>query len=202
MVAKTIMMNDFRVLDVSGTGTPSGVNSIGPFIAAADNEPERATFGCGALGITPAATPTDFITITGAAGKIIRVKSILLSGFAGTTGSLPFNLIRRSAANTGGTSTAVTGYAHDTSDGSPSATIKYYTANPSGLGTTVGTIHAGRLAIASSPASIDRAAYQYSWQNDKAIILRSASDILAISFGGATVPSGGAIDFDLLWTEE
>ncbi len=197
MSAITTERDGFRVLDVKGNGFPNG----GPYVQSADNEPERATFGAGVSGFTLGTAPTDILTIQGAVGKVVRIKSIIINGNSGTTAAYPLLLIRRSSANTAGTSTAVTPTAHDTLDGSSAATVRYYTANASSLGTSVGTMHVGRL-VAANAANLDRLALQYSWQNDKAIILRGASDYLVLNMNGASLSATTTLDIDLLWTEE
>jgi hypothetical protein len=174
----------------------------GPFIVGADNEPERATYGGSIYGIVPPATPTDFVTLQGAAGKTIRLKSAIIAGTATAAANILINLIRRSAVNTAGTQTTVVGQSHDSSDPAASAVFKYATANPTGLGAGV-TLHQARLNLApAANGSVDRLMWQFTWQNDKAPLLRSASEFFAINLNGAAFPGGGALDVDLLWTEE
>jgi hypothetical protein len=195
----------WRSMDMALAGAGSG-----PFIMGADNEPEVATFGVSIQTFTPAATPTDVVTIAGtsalnAAGnqKIIRLKEIIISGVATAASNIFVNLKRRSLANSGGTFNAMTGFAHDVNDGASSAAVGYYTANPASLGTTVGILHAGRLNIApASNGAIDRIVWDWSWKNDKAVVLRGAADILCVNLNGAAWPAGGQIEIDLTWTEE
>lgn len=202
MPAITKIWNLFRVLDVSGKREPAAELTSGPLIAGADNEPERATYGAGVPGFNPAANPTDIITITGAAGRLVRVKSISLSALSSATGNTRINLIRRSAANTGGTFATVIGCPHDIDDGPPSAVVRTYTVNPAALGTQVGILHTGRLLFPQTPTQLTPVSWQWTWINDKAITLRGVNDILAVSMGGDATPTSGAIDIDLLWTEE
>ena len=196
--AVTTKMNTWRVLDVSGRGFPNG---DGPFIAAADNEPERATFGAGELGVSVPTNATDWLVFQGALNKIIRMKSLIFSGLTGGSNtSLPCYLYRRTAANTGGVTTPMTEVSHDSADGAPALQITRYTTNPTGLGAGQ-VIHAGRLVVANSATNLDRLAFQYSWQNDKALILRDATEFLTVNLGGA-VAAGITVDWDALWTEE
>lgn len=181
-------------IDLSGSGS-------GPFVPQSDNEPERATFGAFLSGIAPPATPTDWLYIQGSS-KVIRLKSLILAGTATAASNVIVNIFRRTAAYTGGTTTAVTTLGHDSNDGSATAAVKYFTVLPTGLGAGV-LMHGGRLNLApAANGSIDRLAFQYSWQNDKAPILRGTSQFLAINFGGIAWPAGGAIDIDMTWTEE
>lgn len=187
-----------RVLAIDGLDPRTG---SGPYVPAADNEPERSTFGAGVDSVPLAANPTDILTIQGSASKIIRVKSIIINGISATTGGYPALLIRRNAANTGGTSTALTGYSHDTVDGNPTAVVRYYTANPTSVGNAVGTLHVGRF-VAATAANLDRLVWQYSWQNDKSLVLRGATDFLALNLKASALAAATTVDIDLLWTEE
>ena len=169
-------------------------------IAAADNEPERNTYGAGVLGFTLAATPTDILTIRGSATKIIRIKSIIINGNSLSLAAYPVSLIRRSTVHTGGTPTVITAGNHDTADPAATAVVTYFTANPT-VGTTVATLHVGRV-IAASASNLDRLTFQYSWQNDKAIVLNNANEFLAINMGGTALAGATTMDVDMLWTEE
>lgn len=198
MPATITIRDGMRMVDMSGLGLTAGG---GPYVTGSDNEPERATFGAGIIGLSLGATPTDIVTIAGAAGKVIRVKSLIFNGNSATLAAYPIALIRRSTANTGGTSSVVVGRAHDTLDGASAATLTTYTANATALGTAVGTLHTGRV-IAATASNLDRLILQYSWQNDKSIVLRGASDILAINMQGVTLSAATTMDVDLMWTEE
>lgn len=196
MPATVTSRDGIQVLSLNGDGNP-------PFTNGADNEPQRATFGATISAIVPPATPTDLLTIRGAAGEVVRIKSIVIAGTATSATNIIVDMIRRSAANTGGTTVPITGRSHDLADGAANATVAYYTANASGLGTAVGTLHSARLNLApAANGSIDRIQWQFTWVNDKAIVLRGATDILAINLRGAAWPAGGALDIDLEWTEE
>lgn len=177
---------------------------LGP-IPLADNDPYRAAYGYSVVGYsTIAANPTDVFTIAGNAGKTIRVRQIQISGYATAASSTQLNIIRRSTANTGGTSSNPTPGKRDINDDAATATLTFYSANPSGLGTSAGTIDGGRLGlVASTGASqVDRMNFQYGWLNEKAPVLRGASDILALNFGGVALASGAVLDIAIWWTEE
>lgn len=188
--------NSNNALDMSGVGN-------GPYVLQSDNEPERNTYGATVTNLTPAANATDIVTITGAANRLIRIKQIIISGTATAASNVFLFLAKRSAANTGGTSTTPTIVPHDSADNAAQAVVRAYTVNPGGLGTLVGNVHGGRLNLApAANGSIDRMIWQHTWMNDKGIILRSAAEVLAINNAGAAIPAGGALDIDLLWTEE
>lgn len=203
MPASTFNYNLFRVLDLSGRSAsdPRQITP-GPLVQSSDNEPERATYGCAVFNVTPAANPTDLIGIVGSATRTIRVKSIIVSGSATSATNIGVYLQKRTAVNTGGTSTAQTIAPHDTADGAATATVPLYTANPTGLGAG-SVVHASRLNLApAANGSIDRIFWQFTWLNDKGLVLRGSNELLMINLGGAAWPAGGALDVDLEWTEE
>jgi len=175
-------------------------------IGLADSEPERNTYSIGIVGLAISASPTDVVVIQGSATRLVRVKSMIISSAASSANSsAPISIIRRSSANTGGTSTTPALNTHDTTDPAPTAVVRLYTAPPSALGTQVGTtpLHFVRIATQINPNNLDRGAFQFAWQNDKAIVLNGASDFLCINLGGSTL--GGnpvSLDFDILLTEE
>lgn len=182
-------------LDLSGTGA-------GPRLPRSDNEPERATFGCGLFNLTPNANATDIVGIVGSATKTIRIKSIIISGSATAATNVGIYLVKRTTANTGGAPSNQTVASHDSADGSATATVPLYTSNPTALGTG-SVIHAARLNLApAANGSIDRVYWQFAWLNDKALVLRGVAQSLQINFNGQAVPAGGALDVDLEWTEE
>jgi|LakMenE01Jun11ns_1017448.scaffolds.fasta_scaffold9956346_8 hypothetical protein len=170
------------------------------YIPAADNEPERCTYGYGVLGLVTVASPTDILQIANPTGsnRIIRVKGIVINGLNGTTSNYGVRLLRRTTANTGGTPTVVVGFYHDSTDPAPVAVVTAFAANPN-LGNTDGTGHVGRL-VAANASNLDRMAFQWGWQNDKVIILQPG-ETLAINLGGAG-NAGSNLDIDIETCEE
>lgn len=177
----------------------------GSLIPAADNDPVRGAYGFSRVGYTTiAANPTDVFTIQGSASKTIRIRQLQVSGYATAAGSCGLNIIRRSSANSGGTSTVQTAGQRDTADDAPTATLLLYSANPTSLGTSLGVIDGSRMGlVASSGASqVDRLNFQYSWLNEKAPTLRGVNDFIALNFGGNALPAGTVLDIAAWWTEE
>lgn len=171
-------------------------------IAAADNEPERNTYHAFIYNQTFAGTATDLIILGGTAAKVIRLKSIVVSGTATAASNIGLYLFKRTAAATGGTPTAVTKTASSTLDPAASATLFHYgTAAPTvGAGTM---LDGGRLNLApAANGSIDRLILQYTWQNDKAPMCEAATEYLSLGLNGVSMPAGGALDISIMWTEE
>lgn len=145
-------------------------------------------------------SPTDVATITGSASKTIKIRSIWFTAISTTGLNMRIALIRRSAANTGGTSTTPIIGRMDTTDAAATAVVRLYTANPSALGTAVATIKDIGLPAGTAASLNPSQKFEFGALNSKPIVLRGASDILAINTSG----TGGASTFVLSieWTEE
>jgi hypothetical protein len=163
----------------------------------------KATYRYESVANVPAATPTDVLVLQGSATKTLKVKRVVLSGESTAAAQMTVSLIRRSAADTAGTSTSPTPAKADNSDAAPTGVIKLYTANPTGLGAAVATIVSRRLGL-NPTGGLPAAPVEMSFgvRNDEPIVLRGAADFLAINLGGAAVPAGGKIDIAIEWTEE
>ena len=148
-----------------------------------------------------AASTTDFFTITGAANTKVKIESISIIGEA-TNNNIPdVILLKRSTANSGGTSTTPTAVVHSSSDGAASAVVRAYTANPT-LGTLEG--HIKNVDIFFSGTNTSPSQYfefVFGDRASKAITLNSASEVLSFNLGGVTV-AGASVNVDITWTEE
>src|SRR6266550_8344389 len=85
----------------------------------------KSTYSAAKVGLVPGSSATDFFTLTGSATKTVRITRITIT--ATTTSATPVALdillLKRSTANTGGTST-----------GSPTA-VPHDSANPAATAT-------------------------------------------------------------------
>ena len=155
----------------------------------------RGTWGA-SNSFSLAATPTDVLVIQGSATHTVRVRSIKLSGYASAGGQLVFFVIRRSAANSGGTPSPRTPILFDAGDAtnfSPTATINTYTANPASLGTAVGTAAIRRLGFNLNTAAPDRVSIDFPELLGKAFVLRGVSDFLCLNAAGAALPGATTV---------
>lgn len=178
-------------------------NGPGPYLVpAADNEPERNTYRGFVFGLTPSGSVNDLVTLGGADGTLIRLKSVIVSGTATTATNVPIFIFKRTAVYTGGTPTNITRVSADTTDPASVATLRHFAV----AGATAGAgamLDGGRLNLApAANGSIDRLMIQYTWQNDKAPNLRSATEFLAVGLNGTSWPAGGQLDVSMTWTEE
>jgi hypothetical protein len=161
------------------------------------------TFGASIAGFGYANNGTDIFTISGSATKTIRIKHISVDGTQ-TTGSVrTVLLIKRSTANTGGTSTVLSAVPYDSLNSPATAVVRYYTTNPTTLGTTVGQFHNEKLVIGGTNAT-DSDALVFETQDTygmQDITLRGANELLAINMNAVT-STGNSMNIDIAWTEE
>jgi len=144
------------------------------------------------------------LTLCGSATKTIRVGYVQAGGDATAASIWDVYLYQRTTANTGGTATNPTANKHDSNDAAASATLTLYTANPSALGTGV-MFRGGHvlLASATNPAVTPLwVTWQFGIENDKAVVLRGATQCLAISNNANAVPAGTSVYLTITWTEE
>lgn len=164
---------------------------------------ERATYSSSVNSLTPPATPTDMVTITGSASKTIRVLKMILTCVQNTAGTNTFFIVKRSTANTAGTPVAQTEMPYDSNFPTASAVVVAYTGNPT-LGTTVGTIEARKVFTPANNTAVMREnIFDFSAGGTKpGIVLRGTGQVLALNFNGAALPAGLNINCTIEWTEE
>lgn len=161
---------------------------------------------------TPAATPTDIITIIGSATTNVRVISMFITTTNTAAGSQQFLLVKRSTADTGGTFVAGTAVPYDSADAAATAVAGHWTANPAALGAVVGTLNTIRVASpVAIPASfagiVQIAGYELIQASeasllDKFITLRGIAQQLAINFAGVALVAGQTHAYRVVWIEE
>jgi hypothetical protein len=166
----------------------------------------RATYSASAVNTTMAATPTDVLTISGAATKRITITRLKISGTQTTAAMATVSIVKRSAADTGGTSAALTIVPHDSNNPTSQATVLGWTANPTGLGASVGVLRTYKLFL---PATAGTTPFNpivdldFSHTNgfSQGIVLHSTAEILAINFNGVTL-TGNSMCIDIEWFED
>jgi len=189
-------VNGFQRVDL-GTALGQTIDSI-----TAYSEGQKATYSVGVIGLAPAASATDIFTITGSATKTIRITRIQVSGTATAAGAYSLVVLRRSTANTGGTSTAPTISSHDTADPNATATVNAYTANPT-TGTLVGNMQVKKITVTTPAGSISNSPNEiwFEMRGERATVLRGIAQVLSINLNTTTM-AGGSLDIDITWTEE
>jgi hypothetical protein len=161
---------------------------------------DQLTFSASAT-VTLAALATDVVTITGNATTTVTITEMRISGISTTAVTTPVLLIKRSAANTGGTHTALVAVPHDSNNAAADATGLVYTVNPTALGAAVGTIRQDRVSFATTgTVAQDAIVWDFGTRNCQGIVLRGTAQTLAINLNGITV-AGGSLSVDIEWTE-
>lgn len=183
------------------------LNAPGGLALPVSDDTSKAGYCYSGISFAPVAAPTDIIQIQGSATKTIRIKRIRLGGVATAAGNMPAQLIRRSAADSGGGTvlTAITAGKLDTTDAAATAVISTIgTANPGALGAAVGgVLRTGRVQMTAVGTGL--AANELVWEfgkNSKAAVLRGVADFLCINLNGAAIPAGGLIDWEILEEED
>lgn len=183
-----------------------------PSLQSAPIDGQKATYSAAKVGLVPASSATDIFTVTGSATKTVRITRIALTATttSATPAALDVLLLKRSTANTGGTSTgSPTAVPHDSDNAAVSATVLAYTANPT-VGTLVGTALRNAKffqTLGTSTATDFPAKDQIVWEfgrhaGAQAIVLRGTSEVLAINLNGVTATATASFDIDVEWTEE
>ena len=173
----------------------------GNFVPAQCVEGVKATYALAVAPFTPAATPSDIVTLVGSATMTVRVLQVAVFGLVTTAGSVDVALILRSAANTAGTYTNPSGVKLDQNDLAATAVVTQYSVNPSGTGTAIGTIDWQLLNMGVAGAW-GQVLFNFGNNLGRAVVLRGTSQWLAININGDTLPGGCKLGYALLWTEE
>lgn len=167
-------------------------------IAAVNSEGTKATYSAAGL-LTPAATASDVAILNGSGSKTVRVTRVEVSIAATAAGIVDALLIKRSTANTGGTSSAPTVVPNDANDAAGTATVLQYSANPT-VGSIVGNVRAQKMGILAN--GVVTANWDFTVNNSKGIILRGVAQGLAINLNGDVLLTGEVVGFSFQWTEE
>lgn len=199
-VATLLIRRDALTTDTSATGdyTPTTGNRFSATYTAGFRTAMR-TYSATA-SITAAAAATDIAALYGNGTTTVNVTKIRISGIQTTTGTVEVFAIRRSAANTGGTSGNFSVALHDAADSANSSTPIAYTANPSALGTAAGTLRRQYLPVGSAASALSGDYVFEFGDNGKPIVLSGTTQGLVINLNGATV-TGGVFTVTIEWGE-
>jgi hypothetical protein len=198
-----------------GSGNPSTIKVPGAGALTTDNEiivrsvpvdGTKETYSASIVGLVPPTTPTDIFTITGSASKTIRITYIGIEATQNTVGYVNILLIKRSVANSGGTSTSPLPSPYDSNNAAATAIINAYTVNPTSLGATVGSpIRAAKVFISTTTggntAIEDILSWDFGNRPSQSVVLRGTSQVLAINLNSTTI-AGNNFNISIEWTEE
>jgi len=154
------------------------------------------------LPFTPGATPQDVCTLTGSATKTVLVTGAILTSTQTTAGLNVWSLLKRSTANTGGTSVTAPGIPVDSASAAATAVARAYTANPT-AGTLVGRYSVLHVdAPAPGTAGIGSSVGRVKFDTVGAVVLRGVNEVLAWNFNGAALPTGLSVSCSFDWSEQ
>jgi hypothetical protein len=152
--------------------------------------------------VVPVTGCTDLVTIIGSATTVVKLIRVIFSGTivtAAINGSV--SIIKRSTADTAGTSTAPTIIPLDANNAAATAVLAAYTANPT-LGTTVGTIWQAKylypIAASGNPTVLT---IDFN-QMGQIATLRGVVQQLALNLNAVAFASAGSVDYSFVFSEE
>lgn len=173
------------------------------YVTNAPTDGAKPTYSAtSAIAFTSATTATDIFTITGSASKTIRIIRVGFSAQLQASGVVDVLLVKRSSANTGGTSAAAAAVPNDSGSAAATATVLNYTVNPT-LGATVGTVRGARVFFLTAGTDAGDSVYEWLLGNipGQAMVLRGTTQVLAINLAGATINGATWVCY-VEWTEE
>lgn len=152
--------------------------------------------------VTPGAAATDTFGVCGSASKTIRITYFTLSGTATAASAMYVQLLKRSTADTSGTTQAVTIVPNDSANAAATATATAYTANPT-AGNSVGVVRNVTTTLTTAAGAIPASLYAlpFGVENDQEIVLRGTAQCLYANQNGVT-PTGESVAMTFQWTEE
>lgn len=145
------------------------------------------TYTCGVSNLTPAATPTDVVTITPGVGEVVRITRIEVYATQTTGATDTISVVRRSTADTGGTFVADGVNAYDTLNVTPTLGCGHYTANPASLGTLVSTFRNYRPLIPVATNIPTGYIWEEFGDGVQPLVFRGVNDIFALNLGAQTI---------------
>jgi len=190
----------FKVLQGGALFTDGSSNDSAPLRAEA-TPGSKATYVASGT-VVPVTGATDLVTIIGSATKLVKLIRVVFSGTivtAAINGSV--SIIKRSTADTAGTSTAPALNPLDSNNAAATAVMAAYTANPT-LGTTVGTIwQAKYLYVIAASGNPSVLTIDFN-QLGQAGTLRGVAQQLALNLNAVAFASAGSVDYSFVFTEE
>jgi hypothetical protein len=171
------------------------------FLQNVNTESSKATYSAVISDFVPVANATDFFTISGSSSKIITITALRVNGAATASSFANIYVYKRTAANTGGTSSVITSCIHDSSDPAATAVVRSYSANPSALGTGA-LLRSEHVSFSAAAAGNLVTYWNFVDRGSKSVKLNNTNEFLCFNFGGNAVPSGANIHATIEWTEE
>ncbi len=170
-------------------------------IAIAQEDGWKATYSATVTANAAYATPTDLLVLPGSATKTIRLVRFDIASVATAAGIYTVHLVKRTAANTGGTSAAMTITKFDANDAAASAVPVTYSVVPTSVGAG-SDIVADRLFQNTLSLQPERRTWLFGNGPMEAVVLRGVAQAFAVNFAAVALPAGSLFDMTIYWTEE
>jgi len=187
-------------------GQKTMVNSI-PVVLSSDQttinitQVSKNTYRASVLNLVVANNPTDIFTIIGSATKKVCVTKFAISGTKQQDDIIDLVVLKRSTANTGGTSTVMTNVPNDSTNPAATAVVRAYTANPT-LGTLVGNVTTEKFDIQNTGKFAFKILYLFGVGDLQPECLNGIAELLAFNFNAtATTMNQNKFDAYVEWTE-
>jgi len=170
-------------------------------LAVLQQNKQRNTYAAAVTDLVSVASATDIFTIYGSASKTIVVTQVEVTGTSASKTIVDVLLIKRSTANTGGTSSAPTVVPLDSTNPAGTGTVLAYTANPT-LGTAVGTVHSNKLPLSVGATDSPQSVLLLFDGNSitQGVYLRGTGEGLCVNLNGASL-SSPLLNIDVIWYE-
>lgn len=187
-------------------------NVLGPVLTPAQAQfaptPSQSrtysTYRASVVALAPAASATDFLTVSGSASKTVAVTRLECNGIATTAATPDVVVIRRSTANLTGTSTSPTATPLDSNNAAATAVVRAYTVNPGTLGTLVGALGAAKLPLPLAATGADLSRTQFvgtQFGPSQPVTLRGVAQSVGLNGNAATLGTGAVLDCTIEWLE-
>jgi hypothetical protein len=176
---------------------PAGTNVIG-YTKLVDGP--YTTYGAGIAALAPSTAATDIAGLYNNAGGIVKLGHMDLQATQTTTGNIDIYLIKRSAKNTGAAAQTPTPVPYDSYDSAANGVVVGYTANPSVLGASIGTLSAYKITVAAAAAQGGRYVIDFGSQPGTKNMILHQNEGLYVNLNGISV-TGGSFDIFFEWTE-
>lgn len=152
-----------------------------------------------ASSIFAGSSTTDNAVIPGNGTNIVLVTGIYVSCTQTSSGIITLSIVKRSTADSGGTSSSMTTVPDDSAYAAASTTPKTYTGTGPTVGTPVGTLDSYQLGCLATSTSSPNDIYIMPGVQFSPIVLNSATQQVAVNFGGAI--GGGQLTVTFTWKE-
>lgn len=162
-------------------------------------ETDLTTYAANKVGLASVASATDIAILPGNATNTVLVTRVQVTCTQTTAGIIDLQLIKRSTADTLGTSSAMTIVPLDSNDAAAVSAPLTYTANPT-VGTAVGNVDSAKLGCMAPGTATPSDIYIWKPGMGQSVALRGTTQQLAVNLNGVTV-TGSSFNITFQWIE-